>query len=753
MVTPVALELHVSPSSANADGNGSVNRPFRTLTKARDACRRRKLQQGCIIWLHEGIYRLHSSFVLGREDGGRPHARIEYRSVAGAHVVISGGVALGQPNRAEVTGETQLWEWSVETELSNVDCRQRRRGHGLWTPPPPPELLLGEEPQRLSTYPKEGKLGIQQAERGGDDSWHLQLDPKEAALCRHLSGEPDMWATGVFGQDWQWASYSACVLNGMGSAMHVALSEVSVDKVLNRPTNRFMLENVRSELKLPGEYFLDAKQRCLLLVRPAEEPAPADAQLSVLSDALVNIEGAAHVSFVGVTFELGRGYGVRCVGSEGVRFEGCEFRHLGLGALSLDGVDLCVHACHVHRVGSTAIVLKGGDPEKLTPAHNQLIDCHIHHWGHWGQVYCPAVRIEGVGQSVIGCHFHHFPHMAVEIRGNNHLIEACDFNDGPLNFADMGAIYANLGKKPQERGTEIRRCVFRRVGRKQPKTTAIYPDNGTMGLTIRECLFMECGDDKFGAIFCNGTSHTHVLDCAFFDCPHALVQSYFLATWNKGCQSVYQEKWRDAAQKYAGSNTPHARQYPMLCSLLEEDRVVPSTCTFQRNTLLGWVGTAVLERPPQEVPKVWEYGTRRMTIDELLRCGELALEAQQGRSGLALLPEMETLLRSPAMLILSGGSDFTSRFLGRYCLSALTINDQLTWVNERDSSERDNSLCLAFDGGIWRVVRKADIGKGWGILQLHDSCRPDRSNRVWRAWNGSDKRLEEQPGLKCELAE
>ena len=89
----VAVEFHVSPSGD--DGNlGTAERPFATITRARDAVRAAGSGKGTTVWIHEGRYCLPDSVMFGKLDSGMAGAPVVYRAVDGENVWLSGGIPL-----------------------------------------------------------------------------------------------------------------------------------------------------------------------------------------------------------------------------------------------------------------------------------------------------------------------------------------------------------------------------------------------------------------------------------------------------------------------------------------------------------------------------------------------------------------------------------------------------------------------------------------------------------------------------------
>ena len=94
LVAVTAAEIHVGIKGSD-DGHGTKERPYRTLTRARDAVRelkRQRMADGPIeVVIHGGTYFLAETVLLSPEDSGTVKAPVIYRAADGERVVLSGG--------------------------------------------------------------------------------------------------------------------------------------------------------------------------------------------------------------------------------------------------------------------------------------------------------------------------------------------------------------------------------------------------------------------------------------------------------------------------------------------------------------------------------------------------------------------------------------------------------------------------------------------------------------------------------------
>ncbi len=600
--------FHVAPDGDD-DGDGTAERPFASLERARDAVREWRRQAvapppgGLRVVLRGGLYPRQTSFQIGAEDSGTAESPVVYMAAPGERVVLSGGASLASVSFVPVRDAAVLGRVicpDARTRLLQCDLRAlgiedygtlARRGFSLGVPLPPLELYLDGKRQTLARWPNEGvaRIGkvVDSGPKPGDDDYqerggtfHYTFDRPEL-----WTGAGDIWLNGVFSKDWVWSFNRVAEIDPEAKTITFRHGEVS--GILNWNQDFFHAENLLEEIDQPGEYYLDRETGLLYLLPPVGFGPETEISVTLLREPLFRLEEASHVEISGFVMELGRDVAARVAGGEGVRFRHCEIRHFGRGGIMLHGTDHAVESCHLHRLGHTPVRLDGGDWETLTPAGNRVENCHIHHWGYWQRVYNPAVSLWGVGQVVRHNLFHNCPHDVIEVRGNDHLIEYNEFHHVVEDFQDMGAIYANLGQSPAQRGTVVRRNFFHHIGRgTKSKQGAVYPDNCTMGWRIEENIFYRIGTAETPdnwAVMNNGGAHIHVANNIFVDCTRPYTLSFLLDAWAKSWVPRYQTGWEETMAKHDFARMPHGTRYPELLKLLEEDRIQPDSNTFARN--------------------------------------------------------------------------------------------------------------------------------------------------------------------------
>ena len=255
---------------------------------------------------------------------------------------------------------------------------------------------------------------------------------------------------------------------------------------------KFSVINIPEELDAPGEYWIDvAGARAYLWPPEGAEGTQSEFVVSLLIEPIITLDGAADVELADLGIECGRGLGVRATGVSNIRIRHCAFRNIGIGAVEIDGRDCEVGACSFESIGAAGVSLSGGDRATLTHAYNRVHDCTFRRTGRTHRTYQPAVRLDGVGQTVANNRIEDLPHSAIIFAGNEHVIERNDISRVLLETGDCGAIYC--GRDWTLHGTVIRHNLFHDLkGTETRYQNAVYLDDMASGITVEGNVFLRC---------------------------------------------------------------------------------------------------------------------------------------------------------------------------------------------------------------------------------------------------------------------
>jgi len=334
------------------------------------------------------------------------------------------------------------------------------------------------------------------------------------------------------------------------------------------------------ELDQPGEWFVD-RQAGLLYFWPPAPLEKNDVTISVLPH-LVQISDCIGITFQDLTFEGTRSTAIEIRNSKNCSIAGCTIRNTGSWGASISGGLRCeVRHSELYALGEGGISLGGGDRAKLEPANHACISNHIHHFGRLYRTYRPAVSVFGVGNRVAHNLIHDGPHNAIQLGGNEHLIEFNEIHHVCFETGDVGAFY--MGRDWTQRGTIIRHNYFHDIsGPGLHGAMAVYLDDAASGIQIVGNVFNRAGR----AAFIGGGRDNLVENNIFVDCePSVHVDARGVGWMHATIAGTMPERLQ--AMPYRES--PWKERYPQLLTLLDDEPGKPKYNIVRRN--ISWGGT------------------------------------------------------------------------------------------------------------------------------------------------------------------
>ncbi len=589
---------------------GSREDPLATLAEALLRLRGKTDEREIV--LLSGIHPVREAVQIDAEDSGRPGRPLKIRG-EGKDVLLSGYLPLPAAGWRKVTDAMDL------QRINDPDVRNRlmqfrfndadRPTLGGLSPrgfvvngkrqSPPAMLYLGGRRMRIARWPNVGTIkpshvmaaGVAPPGKGGDD----RLGSRDSGgIFRINSHRPkrwsipaEVWVNGRLGHGRQWSFNRVENISGDGNEIRLAHGEVSgvgADK-LHLP--EFFFENVFEELDEPHEYFIDAARGLLFFLPPPNFPDWASGtRLSWSEEPILKIDGGRHIELSGLRVEGTRAEGIVVVDALNVLLEDLVVRECGGDGVVLSGRDIRVKGLVAEDLGGRGMLLRGGDPASLKTSGNTVNGSRFVGTGWWTPAWHPALELVGVGHQVRDCIFSDLPHMAVEVKGNDFLIEGCWFHRTCRNLREMGAIYFKLGDQPHKRGTVIRGNLFQDIGLGEGGAGgAICLDDGTMGVRIIDNVFHRVGDGNDGWTILNrGGAYISVENNAFIDC----LIPFYLQFNRQDEQGGIGFRDRMASwRKLLGSESTekHRSRYPQLASFFDEDRKFPDSNSFSGNRI------------------------------------------------------------------------------------------------------------------------------------------------------------------------
>jgi uncharacterized protein YjdB len=632
LALPVSQAESGSPETAfyvavdGSDSNpGTIDAPFRTLEKARDAVRELKSSTGLppggvTVYLRGGTYRRSASFQLEQQDSGAEDRPITYKAYPGESVRLSGGLPLEKGWFEPVTDPAVL------QRIISADARAKvlqvdLRGHGITdygvlsrhgyykandvSQLPPMELYVEGEGMTLARWPNRGTVQMGDIIDPGPTRRDPDLQDRGGTFAytydrpQYWTQADDIWLDGIFGYSWEWSYNKIASIDTVNKTITLRYGEMS-GLFKNWYPDFHFAQNLLEEIDMPGEYYIDRTQGILYFMPTAAfEAESPDITVTMLKTPMINAVDVSHVTFEDLTLEYGRDSAVVVMGGENVRIKHCEIRNFTNGGVQINtqsrwlyndfatatGVGHGILNSHIHHIGGTAVTLNGGDRTTLAPGNNYVENSHLHDFAYYHKAYNPAVILTGVGNRLSHSEIHDAPHPGILIFGNDHLVEYNNIYDVCKMFSDLGAIYMNAGETPQQRGTVIRRNYFHNIGESKAGVEGVYPDNFTMGLTIDENIFYRMGNS---AIKNNGGAHIKARNNMFIDSkvPYDYADLYLGDHPDGQIAKNYMPKWQALFEQnndFVG--TPYLEKYPELADFFTENRYYPTTNVYANNVV------------------------------------------------------------------------------------------------------------------------------------------------------------------------
>ncbi len=481
------VDIHVSPSGSDA-GDGSRERPFATLEKARAAVRA-AAGRPVTVWLASGEYFFDRPFVLDSGDSGSMAAPVVWRAEPGATPRLLGGRRLAAGDFVPVTDEATrariapgLEDKIVALDLKSAGVKNTRRfadnftdGGGIaWLycdgrRMPLSRFPNGENYMRFKTVHDTGggpqgswnnpadNVKLPPGSPGGTFEYREEFQDKHALWAKQL--DRGVWLKGYWRVAWENSAMRVGAIDE--SARTATFAKPIANGIGNkycRPNGNgrevYWAINLLEEIDEPGEWAMDFKDQKIYFYPPADLTR-TEVLLLDQPEPVISLNGASHVTLRGLTVEAAMGDGIRVTGGEGNLIAGCTVRWVNKYAIVLDGgKNHTARSNDLHNLGAGGIWLGGGD-DKASPrvaAGHKAVNNHIHHFGEIERVYAPGINCGFTGGGGGGHHtavgmlvahnlIHDTPHGGVLFGSMDSVFEFNEVFRYCLVSNDLGAFY------------------------------------------------------------------------------------------------------------------------------------------------------------------------------------------------------------------------------------------------------------------------------------------------------------------------
>lgn len=576
-------------STQGKDTNdGSINAPFATLEKARDAIRQLKNEGampagGIKVCIRGGVYERTDSFMLNEQDSGTKDAPIIYQAYENEKVDILGGITLKSSDFQPVTDSQVLNRLPADIRDKVVQINLKAVGIndygeyqwvGMGQPAsiPVSELYFNGEPMTVSRYPNNGYVKVKSVIDQGSLPRNNEK-PDRGGIFVYDDDRPsgwkqldDAWMFGYWALDW---ADSTTKIESI-DPVKKTIKTVYPHRYGYKMGTRYYYFNILEEIDMPGEYYIDRKNGMLYFYPPAEMK-DGEIQFSTMVNDMVNLNKTSNVVFKGINFEVTRGNGFSIKDGDNNLIDGCVIKNIGQDGITVQGGKNCgVINSTINNIGSTGVILDGGDLNTLTPAGHYGENNNIFNFGRIIKTYEPAFQIFGVGNRISHNLIHDARHMGVNFKGVEHIIEYNEIYNVVNEADDSGAIYSwnNL----YSRGNIIRYNYIHDLpkGTGGNGTAAIYADDKFSGLTVYGNLFANVQT----AFFSNGGSYNKFINNIVINATKPL-----WVTTQTGVSADIIATLNTVPYKSA----PWSTKYPELADIKQGDKEFSKNCEATKN--------------------------------------------------------------------------------------------------------------------------------------------------------------------------
>lgn len=555
--------------------------PLKTLDAARDKIRQMKssnAETGPIqVCLRGGDYFLDKPFELTAADSGTENAPVCYAACPGQAVRLTAGVPVTHFQNVanpEILGrfKKECRSHILQADLKALGITDlgtfSNRGFGRATKPAALELFCQGRPMTVSRWPNTGWALIDTVPNGTNGGQFTYTEDQPGTWAK----SDDIWVHGFWTQDWA-DSYER--VKSIDPAGRIIETYPPHGCYGYTEKHRYYVLNVLEELDSPGEWYLDRANSLLYFWPP--EPISNDYPVVSIGENLLSLEACSHVIFRNMTFEYCRGTAIQIKGGTGNAIDNCTLRNIGNRGIRLSGgSDNGVKNCDIYNTGDGGVAISGGNVKTLEPGGLYADNNHIHHYNRWCLTYRPAVGISGVGNRIAHNCIHDGPHNAIQLGGNDHLVEYNEIYNVCTDSDDVGAFYS--GRSWVDRGTIIRHNYFHHIhsaaDRMRHGSRVVYLDDAASGFTIYGNVFYKAG--SLCAVNVGGGRDNRIENNIFIDCKLGAHIDHRGLGW----ASDHISKgggWRmyEKLEQVNYDQPPYSTRYPKLATILQEAPAEP----------------------------------------------------------------------------------------------------------------------------------------------------------------------------------
>jgi hypothetical protein len=480
----------VSPSGKDAN-LGTKEKPFATLTKAKDALRKLgDKKAGSTIYIKGGTYNFTEPFALTEKDGGTSEKPVTYSAFGEEKVVFTGGISIPSDKFKAIKDDATLKRIAPELQgkIVELDLNDFQLNHIKQYPDIFDDdggiigFFVNGERMPLSRYPNSGYMTMKKVIINGggqeakNEDWanfyaaggkekrpprpgvFEYRDNKTAKWIDQL--DRGVWIKGYWRIPWQSECVRIAAIDTVARTITLkAPVPGGIGNKYTRPEGngkeQYWLLNLLEEIDLPGEWAIDFKDKKLYFYPPKDLK---DCQVAIADSkgAIVTMDDASNIVFKGITFEQSLNEGIAMSGGTNNLIAGCTVRNVNKYAIKIDGgTNHTVQSCDLYNLGEGGVWLKGGDENvsPRIPAGHKVINNHIYNFSQIVHIYTPGINAGYTGNGGGGHHtcvgtyvahnlIHDTPHGGIIYGSWDNVFEYNEIFRMCLVSNDLGAFYS-----------------------------------------------------------------------------------------------------------------------------------------------------------------------------------------------------------------------------------------------------------------------------------------------------------------------
>ncbi|MEI6049171.1 MAG: right-handed parallel beta-helix repeat-containing protein [Bacteroidota bacterium] len=393
-----AQKIYLSPAG-NDSYPGTIEKPLATLTAARDKARelrkRNQTDQLVEVIALEGEYFMFQPLNLTIGDGGKPDSPLIFKAETGTKAVFRGGVQLAGFEKVN----EKLWKTFVPQVAFYNSYFEQLYVNGR-------RAVRARTPNTGFYFIKNVTETVMEKGEGRSPELAIQkieLDSTEAAFFHSFSRQDYQDALIVFYHNWDNTRKRVTGFSKQNSSVYTVGEGMKPWNPLNNKT-RYLVENFKSALDAPGEWFLERSGYLYYIPKEGETIENTSFFAPVLKEFII-VQGDSstgkrieNIRFENLVFELA-GYQTPADGNEpaqaafpveavvtldfadNISFQNCEIAHTGTYAFWFRRAcsNSMVSRCYMHDLGAGGV--KIGEtiirPDQREITNNITIDNNI----------------------------------------------------------------------------------------------------------------------------------------------------------------------------------------------------------------------------------------------------------------------------------------------------------------------------------------------------------------------------------------